>query len=42
MTLYYDEDGQGGVGKVKFAKLEYKGSLDLNHKDFKVVEEIDI
>jgi Ca2+-binding RTX toxin-like protein len=41
-TLFYDEDGSGAGGKVKFAKVEYKGDLNLNHKIFKVVEDIDI
>ncbi len=41
-TLFYDEDGAGGTGKVKFAVLEYKGNLDLNHKSFKVIEDLDL
>lgn len=42
VTLSYDEDGQGGVGKVKFAVLEYKGDLKLNYKTFKVIDDLDI
>jgi len=42
VILSYDADGDGGGGKVKFAILEYKGDLDLNHKDFKVIEDLDI